>query len=868
MSEGHEIKAKERALWRRISQRVRASRASAMLEFALVMPIFAMIVSAMIEFTALWDAKILANHTAWTVGRIMTVRAGQRDPAKSTSLLGKKPKNIIDALRPGGTGVDGAYVATALLMSTCSMGSMHGSASEFSKDYITGWIKEGTTALKNYLKGKITAGIKEAVKNVISSIAGESMGDSAIAKKIGEAISKIAGGVADAIAEAITSSITSLIPQSIYDAIGNFLNGTRQIRQLAYAADRVARYNVVKVTERDDIKIPAFGKGSMYGSGQLEFPASFDKNAKNDGWMVTHASGWPPMKQVQKMVDVKIAWPFERAWMFPVLSTDGKADIDKVPTAVGRSLFYPQPAIFNENLSSTNPKAFDPGNTNSVLDVAKELQAQYANFLKMVKFAYEYRLCYETIGPYDSYSKESFSYKGIGYPVKGETDSDSIKKLDGLVVWMERAPDNPKNHLSWERKRPPADYLKCFEQITGTRDEACKFWHGVAFAALKTAALESFENRAYGKKEWFYWGNDTNLHLRYWHYSPPTLPLALKRDDMCSNPPFRWYSLLLKDDLEGLWPKRLAVDNAALIPDSSLYHACCAEFNEGVSQSQWSKFTIQNRDFGAKWSAITSFYAGKSTLEALTERENIALQRALVQSQKQEDVLRKFVSASHDEVANTLGDGEVDISEDSFFDFDGEDEEIMKDPSKAVEKMKEKLEKLKTKLHVLLRRIDVAESDLRYKSVAMSNVLFSTGIKREESVKRWIGTVSCAMQMAQSENPDDVAAAIRAHLPAVTGDFESSTKLLEVASEQYRDAYIALYNAELEYANALGLKSARKKTPLEPGNDPKFKPDEPPDPSQPTESSSQSGSDDDKLGDFWKHGKDGWRRDHSGEEDR
>lgn len=868
MANEHETKLKECALWRRILRRMRGSHASAMLEFAMVMPILAMIVSAMIEFTALWDAKIMANHTAWTVGRIMTVRAGQRDPAKLTALLGKKPKNIVDALCPGGTGIDGAYVATALLMSTCSMGSMHGSASEFSKDYITGWIKEGINNLKTFFTKKICDGIKKAVKSVISSIAGQSMGDSAISQKIGEVIANVVGGVAEAIAEAITSSITTLIPQTVYDAIGNFLNGNRQIRQLAYAADRVAKYDVVKVTERDDIKIPAFGKGSMWGSGQLEFPQSFDKNAKNDGWMVSQASGWPPANQVQKMIDVKIAWPFERAWMFPVLSIDGKTDMNKVPTAVGRALSYPQPAIFNENLSSTNPKAFDPGNTNSVLDVAKELQAQYANFLKMVKFAYEYRLGYETIGPYDSCSKSSFSYKGIGCPVKGEADSDLIYKLDGLVAWMERAPENPQDHSSWEKKKPPADYLKNFEQITGTRKETCKFWHGIAFYAIKTAALESFENRVYKDKEWFYWGNDINLHRRYWHYSPLMLPLALRNDNKFSSPPFRWYSLLLKDDLEGLWPKKLAVDNAALIPDSSLYNACCAEFNEGVSQGQWSKFTIQNRDFGAKWAAITGFYAGKGTLESLTERENTALQRALVLSRKQEAELRKLVSSSHDEVSNTIGDGEVDFSEDSFFDFDGEDEEIMKDPSKAVEKMKEKLDKLKTTLHVLLRKIDDAENDLRCKSVAMRNVLSTIGIKREIFVRKWIGTVSCAMQIAQSDNPGDVAMAIRSHLSAVTQDFESSTKELEIASEQYRDAYIALYNAELEYANALGLKSGKKKTPLDPGADPKFKPDEPPDPSQPSESSSQSGSDDDKLGDFWKHGKDGWKRDSGGKEDR
>ncbi len=858
-------------MWRRAIRRFRGTRASAMLEFALVMPLIAMIVSAMIEFTALWDAKIMANHTAWTVGRIMTVRAGQRPQGKETSLLGKKPKNIVDAFNPKGTGIDGAYTATALLMSTCSMGSMHGSAADFSKDYITGWIKEGMDALKNYIKDKIAAGIKDAVKKVISSIAGQAAGDSAIARRIGEAIANIAGGVAEAIADVITSAMTSLIPQSFYDKIGEFLNGNRQIRQVVYAADRVAKYNVVQVNERDDGKIPAFGKGSITSYGQLEFPESFDKAAKNDGWMVTQASGWPPNKQRQRMIDVKIAWPFERAWMFPVLSSDGTTDMDKVPTAVGRALFYPQPAIFNENLSSSSPKAFDPGNTNSVLDVAKELQAQYANYLKMAKFAYDYRLCEEVIGPYDSCSRTiGISYKGIGYPIEGEANEDLIYKLDGLVVWMERAPAKPGDHDSWKKKKAPADYKKCFKEISGKGDEVCKFWHGFAFAAKKTAALENFENRKYKDKEWFFWGDDRNRHSRYWHRTPVSMFNAFARPwSFVSQPQprYRWYSFLLNEGIGARWKKETVIDKAAMVPDDNLYLQCCNGFKECASHPQWSSFVAANRDFAATWEAIVKFYAGEQLLASLTARENTAMQRALVLMDKQNSELLSFVRQSRDELGKMIGgDGEVDVSETGFFDFGGDDEEIMKDPSKAVEKMKEKLANLKTTLNKLLLEIDGAERNLRTKGNVMYNALEDVGVVREKSVMKWIGTVACGIRIAQSLKPADIEAAIKANLPAVATDFELSTKKLETASEEYRKAYVRLYNAELAYAKAIGLKTSGK-TPLDPSTDPKFNPDEPPDPLKPEESSSESGSDKDGLGDFWKHEEDEWKT-YNDKEDR
>ena len=58
----------------KVARRLKSSRASVFSEFALVMPIVVMVCSALIEIVGFWDAQIMANHAAWTVGRIAMVR--------------------------------------------------------------------------------------------------------------------------------------------------------------------------------------------------------------------------------------------------------------------------------------------------------------------------------------------------------------------------------------------------------------------------------------------------------------------------------------------------------------------------------------------------------------------------------------------------------------------------------------------------------------------------------------------------------------------------------------------------------------------------------------------------------------------------
>ena len=70
----------------RAKRRVASPRASVFTEFAIVMPVVAMICSAMIEIVGFWDAQVMANHAAWQVGRI--VKCGYAPWANSYSLYG------------------------------------------------------------------------------------------------------------------------------------------------------------------------------------------------------------------------------------------------------------------------------------------------------------------------------------------------------------------------------------------------------------------------------------------------------------------------------------------------------------------------------------------------------------------------------------------------------------------------------------------------------------------------------------------------------------------------------------------------------------------------------------------------------------
>ena len=851
------------------ARRLKSPRGSAYLEFALVLPIVVMVISAMIEFTSLWDAKIMANHAAWTVGRIATVRAGERDAAKSSeSLIGKKPASVVDLLNPEKQ-IDGMYVATTLLMSTCSMGSMHGSSADLAKDWISKWIDQGMSALRELIETKIKSEITSLVQKIAQAFPFD-LGDNVISQIVTEVMNKIVEGVTKPLAEALTNLIAKMIPAEAYTSFDEFLNSNRALRQVVYAADRMATYDVISVKERDDAKIPAFSRVSLYGGGQLDLPATYDTKSTYDEWMVKTYSGWPPNNQSQKMIDVTIKWPFERAWMFPVLASPTKTTeiSDDVPTAVGRALFYPQPTLKNANLYSEGAEAFDPGTTNSYTKAIDEMKKLYSGFLNIVLLSYKYRLLEETVGPYDS-DTGSGSYKGIGRGVSGDVEESAYYALDGLVLWMGRSPDDPGQKSNWQSKSAPEDYKKCFEELTGESDETCLFWYGKAFWALKRPALKNLLNRAYKDKEWFFWGDNTHRHLRVKHGTPSEL-FDSWRNSYSHNPP--WYALLNGGTIDGASSEingTFTDGNLKMSVSESDFKSALSRYaaGVGVAYSDWKRLADTQPTFAANANAMISFAA--SSADDLKQREQEVLKGTFATAAKKDSDIRTLERACRDEIAASIGGSgeEADYSSMGFFDFGDDDEDIINDPEKAVEKMKEKLETLKKTVVNDVIAIDEAEEKSRSAYTELLQQFYTTTTSRREKLLEWAAKTAAAMGLAASTDPNVIAQVMRKSFP-MSGDLTTDTTLLESNYKDYIEALTALYDAELQLAKDLGLKSGGSKDKEKGDVDPSGGGVPEDDPYRPKESDSESGSDNDGAGDYWRRKSGGgWAPDPGGKDD-
>ena len=854
---------REQGLKRKMARRIKSPRGSAYLQFALVLPLVVMVVSAMIEFTSFWDAKIMANHTAWTVGRIATVRAGLRTSSDKKLVSGKPSLSSFKSIKDA----DGAYVATAMLMSTCSMGSMHGSSADLAKDFaeslvngvrdgikkmVTDAIKEQLDELKNNFSEYVTSSLG-LVDGKIGDVVGQAIGQ-AVEKVFGWLQDKLLKPLVEKLSDFVAKKVLALLPDSLYTDLGKLLDQNRQLRQIVYAIDRTARYDVVTVKERSDAGM-VFSRNTT--SGILDYPAVFDKNAKSDDWMVTQAGGWPPNGQFQKMIDVTIKWPFERAWLFPVLaSAKPSSDPGDVPTAVGRALFYPQPAIFNENLASEGGKAYDQGDSKSYEEEIKKLKDQYAGFMNLVHFSYLYRLTEETVGPYDSESAFSGSYKGIGRGITGKAYKSAYHEKTGLVFWMDRAPAKTDEHSAWEEKSPPADYYACFRTLFGTGDETC-----LLFGASKER-LGRLEYCRYHAYEWFYWGDGTTLHRRHLHGTP----LKLYGQSVVSGADFL-------HDGRALTPAtRLTGPLAFLreVQDSGL--------SPTVAYDDWKAFVQGNEAFAPCANAMTRMFCPNEA-ESLVARENAVWQGLFGGSyaafpanptnaplQKTAQEITSLVKDCEQELKRLVGGtgGEVSYDDNDFFDFGGQDEDVLKDPEKTVKRMKEKLDAMKDVVFRDLKAVDKAETDVRAAYDDFVKTLKGAGETRRRQLRQWAARTAYAMAVA-GVGARDVLAFLRQNPPSA--DYRSATAEIEAKFAAYKQALAALYEAELKMAQDLSLKSAQRRT-KDGGVDTDMDKMDEIKGNTPKGSSEMSGSDNDELGDKWtkRESGGGWSPGSGGKE--
>lgn len=829
----------------RARRRLGSSRASVFLEYAIILPLAILTISTMIEFAAFWDAKIMANHTAWTCARIASVEAGQQT-------------KYVDSPAVNRLRTKGMKTATVLLMSTCAMGSMHGSSSEYTKHWFDELImkplKQLRQAMVEGLKSKLTDFLKEAI--------GRFVGDDVVSSLVKEVVGWIVESLFDPLVKLLVDVINRLF-DPIFAFLGGILDGQRQLRQLAYAAGRVAEFpDIITVTERTDTPFVFSKQPTVLSTGdwRLDFPRVLDSDASSDKWFVKSDAPWPPNRQSQRMIDVKIRWPFERAWMFPVLSqaklsAEDAKKLDGVPTAVGRAMAYPQPIICNDNLKSEGATPYDPGNTNAVPDIVTRIKNKYIGFLKVAALYYHYQLTDEEVGPFDS-SDSTRSYKGVGLGVSGGPEKDKYWKTDGLVFWMDRAPDKPSDQGAWKKKTRPADYYRCWCEIVEDSNECCKFWYGKPFGwwifkTETTKQLDRLCNHKYRDKEWFFWGDGDNRHLRVKHGDPKdvyylTIGLALNN-----------VYFVLPDEL-----KNGAVRNVS----ESDFNSHVPESEKGVVAYGTYQDVRKNDDgrLAVRARTMTEAWCDPTVSARVLKEEPAAFESVKSNAAVRHKETKELIKACSLEIDNAVGGGTGGDPSDpgKLIDFDMSDDEIMKNPEKAAELLEKKLNELKPKVYAAIRRIDKAEESLRNFDKGRTDKLNAWKAKRDGTLIDFAVAMTRAAVAAGSTSPGEVVKELQSLHWQGRPITEVTDEIVKYFYD-YKAAVIEWYNAEVELGQLLNCKAAKEKRPVRPDDpDPVDPPD--PGPDRPPIPSPDSGSDNDYGGDSWSLHEDGWRKDGGG----
>lgn len=860
---------REVALKRRIARRLRSSRASVYLEYAIVLPLAVLMISTLIEFASLWDAKIMANHTAWTCARIATVEAGART-------------EYVESPQANRLRTAGMQKAVTLLMATCSMGSMHGSAQTYAKNWFETDIILPLKDLRSQLVRQFTAKLTDFIADSIRSAIGFDLMSKAVSKVITEFSKWIVDTFFKDLINTLAGKLTDLF-KPMLENLSEFLQGDRKLRQLGYAASRMKDYpDIVTVSESYVADLIFGSKRTALSSAnsRLDFPRCIDSSATSDGWFVTSDSSWPPNNQKQRMITVKIAWPFERAWLFPVLSQaklpekEAKS-LEGVPTAVGQALFYPQPIIRNDNLRSSGATAYDPGGSDKMQDIAEMIRRKLNGIIQLAALSLRYQLGTEQVGPYKSggdYS--STTYKGVGLGVAGDFEKSKLFKEDGLVFWMNRAPDHPDDQRTWPRKSSPPDYKRCWKELVETDDERVAFFRDGIFIHHPTPELHKLCFQVYHAKEWFFWGDGENRHLRLKHVNPKHYQLAF--DGRFLKKEKKNGGKKSIPDIEEIIGVRKPYKEAFLCSSDWVdwpispkeYEKAVEGVSAVVSYWEYANFCKRNKqDFGSNVRAMIGTWRSDRLSSCDVAERSVASDFTGERFVRIENEIHALLKDCLTELEKASGSGDKSDDEpediEGFFSLDGMDEEIMKDPKKAEEFVDKKVKEVTDKVCAALREVDRCEQALRDIDKTMLDDLDALADRRRKDLLRFaVATGQAIWDAGLKRDVALVRNALLANHPWVGDGPEAVTRELLAIRDRYNEALVNLYNAELALANALGCKSAKKRPPLVPNApDLPLKPVDPA-PNRPRPSSGESGTDNDWGGDSWTLDKDGWKQDN------
>ena len=804
----------------RARRRLGSPRGSVFSEFAIMVPVVVLVCSALIEIVGFWDAQVMANHAAWTVGRIAMVR-GSNGLAFSKSLDEKSKtgipntdmpdaiKNLINDINKGIAGAnkfnDRANIATLFLMSTCGIGYYGSSPGQTLSDGFNKLVDDGVKALTDGVPEWITEAVKDIV--IPSFIGGNEDG---IAGFVNNIVKTIVDKIAEVALKPIADALGKLLRKAFDDILGKdgvkidkLFNGksaaARYARQVYGAGSRIVRAKstigkeVVTVTDMDGMQ-GGFLFARDSNLKRLVYPEVVDKETTSDGYFVTGVHGWPANADGLAMVHVEINWPYEYGWLFPVVS--GGAAVSKPPVATGHSMVFPQPEIGNENLYSEGATAFNPGSyTNAAAlkgldDLAKEMK----DYLKYVKFGMKFRIC-----------DESLSFTDGKYRAATATWWKYCPQLRDL--W----PFDPENGDSYPVR---GNYGYCWAALTDNSSQSTKE------NTLNDKGY--FNGSSYHNRDYYYW--DGAYHKSYrqslcstlgnsglgsWYEKSQGLTYADSSTDAYSSSYQKFYAACKKcvvspklTQEEKAWLKNKI---ARLLRSESMvgivlsYDGMADMYKKVSAFARRNKVNVHNV---VKWIEGHDLEAWKTQDEAVKN----AAQAADRSFKAIRDLLRKEIR----DIENMENGTSTWTGNDDDPVFDPNDEEVMQNPEAAAEKARKKWNTMKKDLRKKLREIDGAAEALRSQWSQYKQAPASFEAERKKCVAEYFDEV-CVCLLAKTggnmfREEQDAGFVIPAGL--FPYDIGKGTREMLDKIKAYQNKVNASYKLEVEYGAMLGLKSA------------------------------------------------------------
>ncbi len=781
----------------RAVRRLSSPRGAVFSEFALIMPIVLLVCSALIEIMGYWDAQVVANHAAWTTGRIAMVRGsdglpfwGALDKKSKTGVTSTNmPTSIQKFLEDLTKGLQAANkfnnrgnIATLFLMSTCGIGYYGGTPKTDLKDAFNTIIDDGVSALLEGIPEMITEAITDFELPDFLPVEGDWV--DAIKKWINDKIKKLLEELFRPLVEQIAKWLKILLEQ-LAEILHDLIDGDRFARQLYGGASRIVRAHdttgkdalVVKDMESKFSNPFYFSKLTDH---RLVYPQVADSEVKSDGYLVTGAHGWPPEAEEFMMTHVEVNWPYEYGWLFPVVS--GGSGTSNGPVATGHSMVFPQPNIMNDNLYSEGAKAFDPGPaTNNPFGSLDELQKEMKNYLKTVRFSMRYRLCEESLT--------------MGDADPNKWHSNTLKFCEELT----EAFNIDTNDLRKKPKTPVGgDYAECWKRFTKPSKQT----------ELGRNLEKYFQTNNYWFRDYFYWEGAT--HARYGR------SLSENHGDSGLS---TWYT---RRDTKALRYKGRAAGNAWGNVSQAQFNAVfgeCLQVRDGWMTKDDRKF-IQEKGKEVLYSNCLEFaksakvnvpnivqWQGKVVRDWELTDKNVhdAAMKADVAFDTIQKLLRNEIQDIDDILAGTssyTGSGDDPV-------FDPNDADAMRDPEAAAARAREKWRQLKEQLRLKLRQVDRAADSLRSQWAAYKKAVDDFEEKRAKCIHPYF-TKAFIRTAARTRKANPSSSDYAFSSGALEYDIVGKTEEMLDIVTAYEKAVQKAYKEEYEYGSMLGLKSAER----------------------------------------------------------